>query len=181
MSAGILCVGALALDTIFRLDALPTTAGKYLPTDAFEVVQAMATAQAATIAKLGGKARLWASCGDDAVGDRMVRELGEASIDARAVRRVPGARSGFSTILMDRHGERIIVPQYDPAIRRLRIGSSGKTGAGQIHHIGDRDPPNGWCARALSVNRPGLGPGVRPRHGDLHDVDGGSARSIERC
>jgi sulfofructose kinase len=121
MSAAILCVGALALDTIFRLDALPTAPGKYLPTEAFEVVEAMATAQAATIARLGGRARLWASCGDDAVGDRMVRELAEAGVDAGAIRRVPGARSGFSTILMDRAGERIIVPQYDPAIRSTPV------------------------------------------------------------
>jgi sulfofructose kinase len=132
VSTGILCVGALALDTIFRLEALPTSAGKYLPTDAFEVVQAMATAQAATIAKLGGRARLWASCGDDAVGDRMVRELGEAGIDASAIRRVPGARSGFSTILMDRFGERIIVPQYDPAIRSAPTEAPPMDGIGIV-------------------------------------------------
>jgi sulfofructose kinase len=117
MSGAVLCVGALALDTIFRLETLPAGPGKFLPTDAFEVVQAMATAQAATIVRLGGRARLWASCGDDAVGDRMLAELGGAGVDISAIRRVAGARSGFSTILMDKAGERIIVPQYDPAIR----------------------------------------------------------------
>lgn len=116
MTPTVLCVGALALDTIFRVDELPTTAGKYLPLEAVEVAQAMATAQAATIVRLGGRARLWASCGDDAVGDRLLRELGEAGIDL-AVRRVAGARSGFATILVDRAGERIVVPFYDPAIR----------------------------------------------------------------
>lgn len=116
MSGVVLCVGALALDTIFRFDELPTTPGKFLPLEAVEVTQAMATAQAASIVRLGGRARLWASCGNDPVGDRMIRELSDAGVDL-ALRRVPGARSGFASILMDKHGERLIVPFYDPAIR----------------------------------------------------------------
>ncbi|HWA19240.1 MAG TPA: PfkB family carbohydrate kinase [Devosia sp.] len=117
MTATVLCVGALSLDTIFRLDMLPASAGKYIPEDAIEIAQGMATAQAATIARLGGAARLWASCSDDATGDRIVAQLSEAGIDLSALRRVPSARSGFSTILMDRRGELIVVPHYDPAIR----------------------------------------------------------------
>lgn len=117
MTGTVLCVGALSLDTIFRLDALPSGPGKFLPSETLEVAQGMATAQAATIVRLGGKARLWASCGDDANGDRIVAQLTEAKIDLSALRRVAGARSGFSSIFMDRSGERMIVPQYDPAIR----------------------------------------------------------------
>lgn len=118
MSGGtVLCVGALALDTIFRFDSLPAAPGKFLPSEVIEVAQGMATAQAATIARLGGRARLWASCGDDATGDRIVRELAAAGIDVAAIRRVPGARSGLSSIFMDSSGERMIVPWYDAAIR----------------------------------------------------------------
>jgi sulfofructose kinase len=121
MSGTVLCVGALALDTIYRFDTLPDRAGKFLPIEAVEVAEAMATAQAASIVKLGGRARLWASCGDDAIGDRLGADLKAAGIDL-AIRRVPGARSGFATILMDRHGERMIVPFYDPAIRSTPDG-----------------------------------------------------------
>lgn len=117
MSGVVLTVGALALDTIFRFDHLPTTPGKYLPLETVQVAQGMATAQAATVVRLGGKARLWASIGDDATGDRIVADLTEAGIDLTALRRVPGATSGFSSIFVDRAGERIIVPHYDPAIR----------------------------------------------------------------
>lgn len=117
MTGVVLCVGALSLDTIFRLDALPTGPGKFLPTDAIEIAQGMATAQAATIVKLGGKAQLWASCGDDAAGDLIVAQLTEAGIDLSALRRVAGARSGFSSIFMDRVGNVMVVPKYDPAIR----------------------------------------------------------------
>jgi hypothetical protein len=54
MSGVVLTVGALALDTIFRLDHLPHASGKFLPLDSIQVTQGMATAQATTIAKLGG-------------------------------------------------------------------------------------------------------------------------------
>lgn len=117
MSGVVLTVGALALDTIFRLDHLPTSSGKYLPLETVQVTQAMATAQAATIVKLGGKARLWASIGDDATGDRIESDLVAAGIDTTALRRVPGAASGYSSILMDKTGSTIIVPHYDAAIR----------------------------------------------------------------
>ena len=117
MSGVVLTVGALALDTIFRFEHLPTTPGKYLPLETVQVAQGMATAQAATIVRLGGRARLWASIGDDATGERITDDLAAAGIELGALRRVPGATSGFSSIFMDRAGERIIVPHYDAAIR----------------------------------------------------------------
>lgn len=116
MSGVVLCVGALSLDTIFRFDTLPAGPGKYLPEVTHRVVQGMATAQAATIVRLGGRARLWATCGTDAIGDRMKHDLDQAGIDLSALRRLDGAQSGFSSIFMDRQGERIIVPSYDRAI-----------------------------------------------------------------
>jgi sulfofructose kinase len=112
----ILCVGALTFDTIFRLEKLPLTPGKFIPTEAVEIAEGMAAAQAASIVQLGGVAALWASVGTDAIGDRMISELGAAGVDVGNVRRVADARSGFSTILMDAAGERIVVPHYDAAL-----------------------------------------------------------------
>ena len=111
--AKILCVGALTMDTIFRLPELPGGPGKFIPTEAVEVAEGMAAAQAATIARLGGEAALWASAGDDAIGDRLVAQISGEGVDTSRVRRVAGARSGFSTIFMDFVGERMIVPKYD--------------------------------------------------------------------
>ncbi len=140
MSA-ILCVGALALDTIFLLEELPKGPGKFLPRETLEVAQGMATAQAATIVRLGGSARLWASHGDDEIGRRIVDQLVEAGIDISALRKVPGARSGFSSILMDPTGERIIVPHYDAALR----SRAGHRTADGRHRAGQRR-----CALARS-------------------------------
>jgi sulfofructose kinase len=110
----ILCVGALTMDTIFRLDRLPDGPGKVIPLDAVEVAEGMAAAQAASIARLGGEAALWASAGDDATGDRLIAQIEAEGVDCSRVRRVPGGRSGFSSIFMDRTGATMIVPRYDP-------------------------------------------------------------------
>ena len=119
MSGVVLTVGALALDTIFRFDHLPAGPGKYLPLDTVQVAQGMATAQAAAIVRLGGRARLWASIGNDATGERIVFDLTAAGIDLSSLRRVPGAASGFSSIFMDKAGERIIGRAHRAAMVRL--------------------------------------------------------------
>ncbi|KAB2690926.1 PfkB family carbohydrate kinase [Brucella pseudogrignonensis] len=116
MTSKILCVGALTMDTILRLDELPHAAGKYLPREAVEIAAGMASSAAAAIARLGGNVALWASAGIDSVGDRAVAELSAEGIDCAYIRRLEGARTAFSSILVDANGERIIVPFYD---RRL--------------------------------------------------------------
>jgi len=81
MTSKILCVGALTMDTILRLDELPLAAGKYLPREAVEIAAGMASSAAAAIARLGGNVALWASAGIDSVGDRAVAELSAEGID----------------------------------------------------------------------------------------------------
>ena len=114
----ILCVGALTMDTIFRLDALPGQAGKFLPREAVEIAAGMASSAAAAITRLGGETALWASAGQDAVGDRAIAELQAEGIDCSHIRCVEGARTAFSSILVDPLGERIIVPFYDPKLAK---------------------------------------------------------------
>ncbi len=112
----VLCVGALTMDTIFRLEQLPEGPGKVIPLDAVEVAEGMAAAQAASIVRLGGEAALWASAGDDATGDRLIKQISGEGVDCSRVRRVAGSRSGFSSIFMDRTGSTMIVPRYDPTL-----------------------------------------------------------------
>lgn len=112
----ILCVGALTMDTIYRMSRLPSRAGKYLPIDAMEIAEGMAASAATSIARLGGEAFLWGSLGDDAVGDRALAAIAAEGVDCSLVRRVEGVPSGISTVLVDGDGERIIVPYYHPAL-----------------------------------------------------------------
>ena len=110
----ILAVGAATLDTIFRLDELPTGSGKYVPLEAITVAAGMASSAAMQASRLGVSASLCACVGDDAQGDRLLAEFMSEGLDCTHVRRVRGGRSAFCTILVDAKGERIIVPCYDP-------------------------------------------------------------------
>ena len=116
--ATVVCCGAATLDTIYRVERMPTGPGKILPTAMLEVAHGMATSAAAAVARLGGQARLFARVGDDAPGLRFLAELAEAGVNVRNVRRVPGARSPICTVLVDAAGERLVVPFYDPALGR---------------------------------------------------------------
>ncbi|RJT35203.1 sugar kinase [Mesorhizobium waimense] len=110
----LLSVGALTLDTILRLDTLPMHQGKFIASDAAQMASGMATSAACAARRLGAEVSLWASAGDDAVGDQLIAEIEAEGVDCSLVRRVKGARSALAAILVDAHGERIIVPFYDP-------------------------------------------------------------------
>ncbi len=112
----ILCSGSATLDTIFRLDELPDGPGKFLPSDVVQSAHGMAASAAAAVAALGAESMLFARVGDDDVGRKIVADLTEAGIDCRHVRLVAGARSPLSTVLVDRAGERVVVPFFDPAL-----------------------------------------------------------------
>ncbi len=114
----ILCSGSATLDTIFRLEEIPSGPGKVLPSDVVQSAHGMAASAAAAVAALGGEALLHSRVGDDEVGARIVADLVAAGIDCRHVRRVAGARSPLSTVLVDRNGERLVVPFFDPALGR---------------------------------------------------------------
>jgi sugar/nucleoside kinase (ribokinase family) len=112
----IVFVGAATFDLLFRLDTLPAGAGKVLPQSLHEVAHGMAASAAAAAARLGASVRLVARIGDDVIGDRIVADMTAAGVDCGWVRRVPGVRSPTCAVLIDRTGERLVVPYYDPAL-----------------------------------------------------------------
>lgn len=109
----LLSVGALTLDTILRVDQLPTHQGKFIASDGVQIASGMATSAACAARRLGAQVSLWASIGDDPVGDQLIAGIEAEGVDCGFVRRVGGARSALASILVDAHGERIIVPFYD--------------------------------------------------------------------
>ena len=109
----LLSVGALTLDTILRVDQLPTHQGKFIASDGVQIASGMATSAACAARRLGAQVSLWASAGDDSVGDQLIAGIEAEGVDCGFVRRVGGARSALASILVDAHGERIIVPFYD--------------------------------------------------------------------
>ncbi|WP_114947181.1 PfkB family carbohydrate kinase [Microvirga calopogonii] len=112
----VICLGCAFWDTIFKIDHIPSHGAKVLPEKAVQAASGMATAAAATIARLGGNVEIWARIGDDPTGDSFLHDLSREAIRTENIRRIQGARTAFSTILVDRFGERLVVPYTDPSL-----------------------------------------------------------------
>ncbi|MDX8523119.1 sugar kinase [Mesorhizobium sp. MSK_1335] len=109
----LLSVGAFTLDTILRVETLPTHQGKFIASDGVQIASGMATSAACAAHRLGAEVSLWASAGDDLVGDQLIADIQAEGVDCSLIRRVAGARSALAAILVDARGERVIVPFYD--------------------------------------------------------------------
>jgi sulfofructose kinase len=109
----VLCVGAAVLDTLFRVHDMPKSEGKVLPYEMLQIAEGMASSAAYAVHRMGGRASLWGAVGDDETGTRILRDLAESGIETDGMTVAPGARSALSTIIIDDHGERLIVPFYD--------------------------------------------------------------------
>ena len=112
--AAVLCVGQATWDFIFSVNEMPRRAEKYQATAFNHSGGGPAAGAAATIAKLGGKARLAARFGNDNIADLIVTELEAHGVDCAYIKRFSDCSSSISTILMDKDGERLIVNYLDP-------------------------------------------------------------------
>ena len=120
----ILCVGALTLDHIYRLEELPAGPGKFLQLEAVQIASGMASNAATAARRQGIDVSLWASVGADANGHLLTTEMQREGIDCAYVRRVERGRSAIATIFVDMSGERLIVPFYDPVTHADSTGHS---------------------------------------------------------
>ncbi|MEO3431575.1 PfkB family carbohydrate kinase [Inquilinus sp. CAU 1745] len=133
MTGPIICVGAAVLDQIYGVATLPSGAGKHFAGSYRETGGGPAANGAVAIARLGGRAALWARVGSDEVGVRIVGDLAREDIDVSGIRRIEGAVSGVSAIIVDDDGERMIVNHADPRLDRdpswLPLGNVDSAGA----------------------------------------------------
>jgi sulfofructose kinase len=109
----VIAVGIAVMDRIFAVDAIPAEPTKVFARSCTEIGGGPAATGAATAARLGGVAELWARVGDDPIGRRIVEELSEWGVEPR-VRHAPGGRSGVSSIAVANDGERLIFTFADP-------------------------------------------------------------------
>jgi sugar/nucleoside kinase (ribokinase family) len=112
----ILCVGACAWTTIFRVAQLPQGSAKIIPDEAIQIGDGMSASAACAIVKLGGRAEFWARVGDDANGRAAIGSLTDAGLDCSNVHFVAGVKGSFCTVIVDAAGERIVIPRHDPAL-----------------------------------------------------------------
>jgi sulfofructose kinase len=115
-SKPVICLGCAFWDTIFKIDRIPHHGTKVLPETVVQAASGMATAAAITLARLGARVELWARIGEDAEAESFLRDMAGESVGIGSIRKVPGARTAISTILVDHAGERLVVPYTDPAL-----------------------------------------------------------------
>lgn len=118
MTGLIICVGAAVLDQIYGVPSLPAGPGKHFAGSFRETGGGPAANGAVAIARLGGRAALWARIGADEIGGRIIDDLAREGVDVSGTRRVEGATSGVSAIIVDDEGDRMIVNYADPRLDR---------------------------------------------------------------
>ncbi|MGR3344415.1 MAG: PfkB family carbohydrate kinase [Paracoccaceae bacterium] len=107
--ASVFLVGMATVDFVLSIDEFPAAADKYTAQDGRVVGGGCAANAAVAIARLGGGATLATRLGDDSLADTIVADLAAEGVRTEFIQQSPGARSSFSSVLLDRNGERQIV------------------------------------------------------------------------
>ena len=126
----IVVVGSYNRDIGIRLDRFPTPGETIL-------AQGLATAhggkgsnQAVQAARCGATVAMVAAVGTDAEGDAALALWSEETIDARAVRRIPGQPTGTAVILVEDGGENqiVVVPGANAALDEPAVAQAAAAG-----------------------------------------------------
>jgi sulfofructose kinase len=112
----VICLGCAVWDTIFQVEAIPAAGIKVLPSRALQIASGMATSAAITIARLGGPVHLWSRVGDDDIARHFLRNVQSEGVDTSCVSMQPGLRTPFSSVIVDKFGERLVVPYFDSGL-----------------------------------------------------------------
>jgi len=107
--AHVFVTGMAVQDFVFQLDDLPVGGEKFTARAVSIAGGGCAANAAVAVTRLGGQANLAARLGQDDIGDMIVAELMAEGVNLDCIHRSPTARSGFSSIYVDQHGERQIV------------------------------------------------------------------------
>ena len=107
--ANVFITGMAVVDFVFTVDEMPRLAEKYRANNAMIVGGGCAANAAVAVARLGGHATLATRLGSDQLGDLVAADLKNEGVDMLFVRRIEGARSAFSSIYIDKSGERQIM------------------------------------------------------------------------
>ena len=110
----IACIGITVQDRIYSLNNLPEGGGKYQSNQYMETGGGPAATAAVAVARLGIDVDFIGRVGDDSCGNTLLNELRSWGVNTEFCRQYPNARSSQSAILVDQHGERIIVNYPSP-------------------------------------------------------------------
>lgn len=109
----IICLGSAVWDTILQVPEIPGAGIKVLAQQAAQCASGMAASAAVTIARLDAPVEFWSRLGDDDTAARYIRDFAAQGINTEWLRRFEGMKTPFSSIIVDRFGERAVIPFYD--------------------------------------------------------------------
>ena len=105
--------GNAVMDFVFNVDAMPRTAEKHRAKAARIVGGGNAANASVAVARLGGEALLATRLGDDEMAQMIETSLQSDGVDTRLTRRFEGHHSSFSSVFIDKDGERQIMSFRD--------------------------------------------------------------------
>lgn len=114
----ILCLGITVLDRVQRVESLPTTGGKFVAKDYFEVGGGPAATAAVAVARMGHDVDFIGRVGSDGIADTMLSELAGYGVNIDKSVHIANASSAFSAVLVDDEGERMIINYQDKSLSR---------------------------------------------------------------
>jgi sulfofructose kinase len=116
MMSRIVCLGHSSVDTIYGVAAIPASPMKVLAKSYTEAGGGMAANASVAAARLGAEVEYWGRVGDDGLGGQIVAWLDAEGVRTHNIRRIAGARSPRTAVLVDDFGERLICGYNDPAL-----------------------------------------------------------------
>ncbi len=109
MTARITIVGSLNMDLVIRSPRIPRPGETIIGSEFQTVTGGKGANQAVAAARQGGQVTMVGRVGEDTFADALLENLASAEIDATFVHRDKQAASGVALIVVDDHGENIIV------------------------------------------------------------------------
>jgi sulfofructose kinase len=114
----VLCVGHVALDMMFHIDAMPLHPTKVSANHFLQSVGGMSGNAAVAASRLGAQVRFAGPVGDDDAADIFATHFAREEVDASLMFRLPGSSSSVSAILVDQRGERFIFNRRGDALKQ---------------------------------------------------------------
>ena len=112
----VLVTGVSVIDFIFQLDEIPKKSEKFRALDASISGGGVAANAAVAISRLGGSATLVSRLGKDQIGNIIKNQLIEEGINVKFTRQFDQNKSSFSSVYIDKNGERQVVNYRDKTL-----------------------------------------------------------------
>ena len=104
--ARVILLGGILLDRYIEVDRYPLAGGDTLIRGSFDAIGGCSLNVAVTLKNLGSVPYVVTQWGEDKAGSEIEQQVWSSGLQADYMRQVPGGRTGFDWVVLDRSGER---------------------------------------------------------------------------